>query len=182
MKFGGGFYCSEVEGFYVFNGFFLCMREKYVAPGQMIYYMNVHWNAAELSWKDFRLKVLGATDPSKAEKGSIRGLLLSKWESLGLSAEPGVADNGLHGSASPFEGLVERLNWCKAELLKIPFGKQLLDAGISAEEIRTWAQDPQVIVENGSKGSLFDKFEDMDALHCIDSAVHLQKLNQTGES
>ena len=33
------------------------------------------------------------------------GKILSDWESLGLSASPNVGENGVHASASPFEGI-----------------------------------------------------------------------------
>ena len=39
---------------YVFNGFFMAMREKFVAKGVSIYYFVVQWDAAKLSWADFR--------------------------------------------------------------------------------------------------------------------------------
>eukprot|EP01043_Picozoa_sp_COSAG02_P064455 COSAG02_NODE_9430_length_2219_cov_1.651887_2_plen_90_part_00 len=33
VKFGGGFYCAELEpDCYVFNGFFMAMRAKYTTP------------------------------------------------------------------------------------------------------------------------------------------------------
>ena len=34
------------------------------------------------------------------------GKILSDWETLGLSASPNVGENGVHASASPFEGTV----------------------------------------------------------------------------
>ena len=36
---------------------------------------------------------------------------------------------GMHASASPFEGLAERANWLEAEIKDDAFGKQLLAAG-----------------------------------------------------
>lgn len=61
VKFGGGFYCGsiEVEGkpkIYVFNGFFMSMRSKFVAPGTSIHYYVVEWDPKDLSWSDFRGK------------------------------------------------------------------------------------------------------------------------------
>ena len=66
MKFGGGFYCGliEIEGkdsVYIFNGFFMSMRSKFTKPGTHIYYYSVEWDAATLSWADFRGKGLGPT-------------------------------------------------------------------------------------------------------------------------
>jgi hypothetical protein len=61
VKFGGGFYCGsiEVEGkpkIYAFNGFFMSMRSKFVAPGTSIHYYVVEFDPNDLSWADFRGK------------------------------------------------------------------------------------------------------------------------------
>merc|ERR1712159_619777 len=173
VKFGGGFYCGliEMEGkepAYVFNGFFMSMRSKFTAPGLSIYYYTVEWDAAALSWEDFRGKALGPTDPAEAPEDSLRGLVMKQWEELGLAAEPNVGDNGVHASASPFEGLAERCNWLSVPLAEDAFGKALLDAGIPEKWIVAGCVDPQVpgAKEDGSKGSLFDAVEDLDAEAC----------------
>ena len=110
VKFGGGFYCGlvEVEGktpIYCFNAFFMSMRSKFTAPGLSIYYYSVQWDAAALPWASFRGAVLGPTDPKEAPADAIRGMILARWKELGLAAEPNTGDNGVHASASPFEGL-----------------------------------------------------------------------------
>ena len=61
----------------------------------------------------FVRQVLGPTDPAKAPEGSLRGMMNAQWEALGLAAAPNTTDNGVHASASPFEGLAERMNWLK---------------------------------------------------------------------
>lgn len=73
--------------------------------------------------------MLGPTDPAKAPAGSLRGLLNADWEKLGLPAAPNVTDNGVHASASPFEGLAERMNWLERPLTKDTFGKQVQQWG-----------------------------------------------------
>merc|ERR1711957_1027817 len=80
--------------------------------------------------------------------GSLRGLVLADWEALGLAGEPDVGDNGVHASASPFEGLAERLNWVGTQLEEDAFGQQQLEA-------------------DGTKGSLFDSVEDLDSTECL---------------
>ena len=51
IKFGGGFYCGLVDSIpgkkpiYTFNGFFMEMRSKYVAPSASIHYYVVEWNS-----------------------------------------------------------------------------------------------------------------------------------------
>jgi hypothetical protein len=151
VKFGGGFYCGLVEvpgkkPIYVFNGFFMSMRSKFVAPGTSIHYYVVDFEPSKLSWSDFRGKVLGPTDPAQGPADSLRGKILHDWKSLGLGYEPNVGDNGVHASASPFEGLAERNNWLQAPLEQDEFGKKLIAAGIPVSTIKEWTLDPQVRV------------------------------------
>merc|ERR1712226_1696087 len=116
VKLGGGFYCAKLEKggkgpFYVFNGFFMKMRAGFVKEGASIYYYVVEWSPDDLAWADFRGKVLGPTDPADAPKDSLRGGALADWQNLGLAAAPNTSENCVHASASPFEGLAERMNW-----------------------------------------------------------------------
>jgi hypothetical protein len=155
---------------YVLNGFFMQMRSKFVAPGTSIHWYVVDFDPATLSWSDFRGKVLGPTDPKAAPADSLRGKILKDWKSLGLDYEPNVGDNGVHASASPFEGLAEKINWLKADPAKDPLGAKLIASGVSKATIMEWGNDPQV------KGkSLFDQLEDLDAAECVAKAVSLAK-------
>jgi hypothetical protein len=86
------------------NGFFMSMRSKFVTPGTSIHYYVVDFDPEQLSWSDFRGKVLGPTDPAQAPHDSLRGQILNQWSALGLGYQPNVGDNGVHASASPFEG------------------------------------------------------------------------------
>merc|ERR1719362_776032 len=170
VKFGGGFYCGKLspEGkgtWYMFNGFFMSMRSKFVAPGASVYYYVVEWENTK--WADFRGKVLGETDPAKAPADSLRGLILAKWQELGLTAQPNVGDNGIHASASPFEALSERVNWLGLRIDRDPFGKVLMKAGIPLSTLREWCQDPQVkFGPIPITQSLFDTLEDTDSDWC----------------
>jgi len=175
VKFGGGFYCGliEVAGkkpIYVFNAFFMSMRSKFVQPGTSIHYYVVDFSPDDLHWKDFRGNLLGPTNPEDAPKDSIRGKIFSDWESLGLQYVPNTGDNGVHASASPFEGLAERMNWLKVSPEKDDFGSKLIKSGVPIDAIKSWSIDPQV------KGkSLFDQLEDTDASECISKAIALVK-------
>merc|ERR1712066_345396 len=161
VKFGGGFYCGlvEVEGkepVYVFNGFFMSMRSKFTKPGTEIYYYSVEWDPKQLSWADFRGKVLGPTDPAEAPADSLRGLIMAQWKELGLASEPNVGDNGVHASASPFEAFAERNNWLEVAIKDDHFGSLMINAGIPEKTIKDWSVDPQVAVDAGGKhGSIF---------------------------
>merc|ERR1712176_1532671 len=181
VKFGGGFYCGLIEyggkALYIFNGFFMSMRSKFTKPGTSIFYYSVEWEAAKLSWADFRGKVLGPTDPAEAPAESLRGQILAKWQELGLKECPNVGDNGMHASASPFEGLAERNNWLKLPIGKDRFGRQSLGEGVAMAPIKEWSVDPQVNVEAGKKGSIFDALEDLDADPCLAKLAAISKLN-----
>merc|ERR1711904_424923 len=120
------------------------MRSTYVQEGASIYYYGVEFDPKELSWADFRGKVLGPTDPADAPKDSLRGAALAQWKDLGLPSEPNTGENCCHASASPFEGLCERMNWLSCALDSDAWGKALLDAGVSKKTIEEWSFDPVV--------------------------------------
>ena len=146
------------------------MRSKFVQPGTSIHYYVVDFDQSKLSWGDFRGKVLGPTDPKDAPKDSLRGLILNDWKKLDLKEVPNVGDNGVHASASPAEGLFERMNWLKVDVNKDEFGAKVIKKGVSAKTLEAWSVDPQV------KGkSLFDQLEDLDADDCIKKMVELSK-------
>ena len=113
--------------------------------------------------------MLGPTDPAEAPEGSLRGMIMARWQELGLAAEPNVGDNGVHATASPFEALAERLNWMGAKLEDDAFGKAMLASGIPKDTIMAWTKDPQVAFE-GKKASLFDLLEDLDYDECLAKA------------
>ena len=182
VKLGGGFYCGLVTiksvSLYVFNAFFMTMRSKFVGPNDSIHCFEIQWSPAKLSWDDFRNKVLGPTDPADGPPGSLRKTILDNYAKLGLSSQPNKGDNGVHASASPFEGLAEKSNWLKRSVEQDSFGQALLDAGLSKETIEAWSVDPQVtLTPGGGKGSVFDALEDMDVEACLAKLVQLNDLN-----
>merc|ERR1719473_1891084 len=165
VKFGGGFYVGKLDDIFVVNGFYMAMRAKYTQRPAKIAYYIVRWAADRMSWADFRAEFIGPTNPSKAPPTSLRGEIFAKWESLGLKTEPDTGDNSIHASASPFEALLERMNWLQADVLAEGFGKQVLGAGVPAYMMSEFSQDPQVRY-GGEKTSLFDLLEDTDASAC----------------
>eukprot|EP00560_Eucampia_antarctica_P006334 CAMPEP_0197823358 /NCGR_PEP_ID=MMETSP1437-20131217/700_1 /TAXON_ID=49252 ORGANISM="Eucampia antarctica, Strain CCMP1452" /NCGR_SAMPLE_ID=MMETSP1437 /ASSEMBLY_ACC=CAM_ASM_001096 /LENGTH=342 /DNA_ID=CAMNT_0043422485 /DNA_START=451 /DNA_END=1479 /DNA_ORIENTATION=- len=180
-KFGGGFYCGLVtigdKSLYVFNAFFMNMRSKFVGKDISIHCYEVQWESENLSWSSFRNDLLGPTDPSEAPPGSIRRTILEQYKELGISAEPNKGDNGVHASASPFEGLAEKANWLGHPITSDAFGKALLAGGLSEQTIKDWCVDPRVKMEDGSLGSIFDALEDMNAEDCLKKLVELSKIN-----
>eukprot|EP00567_Pseudictyota_dubia_P011414 CAMPEP_0197443598 /NCGR_PEP_ID=MMETSP1175-20131217/9300_1 /TAXON_ID=1003142 /ORGANISM="Triceratium dubium, Strain CCMP147" /LENGTH=349 /DNA_ID=CAMNT_0042974255 /DNA_START=98 /DNA_END=1147 /DNA_ORIENTATION=+ len=182
VKFGGGFYCGLVSAngkdpLYVFNAFFMAMRSAFVGEGKSIHAYEVEWDPKVLSWESFRGTLLGPTDPAAAPEGSIRKTILDTYKELGLTSVPNKGDNGVHASASPFEGLAEKMNWLGAEISSDAFGKALLDAGLSESTVKDWSVDPRVEQPGGEKGSVFDSLEDTDVQDCLAKLVELNKIN-----
>ena len=177
IKLGGGFYCGKLmagdEACYTFNAFYMSMRDRFTVPGGSIHYFAVEWDAATLAWGDFRGKLLGPTDPAAAPADSIRGLIYSQWKDLGLASEPNTGDNGVHASASPFEGLAEKMNWLEIDPASDAFGSEVISLGV---DLKSWTLDPVVAYPDG-KGSLFDALEDMDSDACLDKAVKINEAN-----
>eukprot|EP00928_Gymnodinium_smaydae_P061177 TRINITY_DN4532_c0_g1_i2.p1 TRINITY_DN4532_c0_g1~~TRINITY_DN4532_c0_g1_i2.p1 ORF type:complete len:847 (-),score=232.12 TRINITY_DN4532_c0_g1_i2:74-2614(-) len=177
VKFGGGFYIAKMTvggtTLYVLNGFYLSTREKFVKEGSSIHYYSVSWRPESRSWEAFRSGTVGATQPAEAAEGSLRRSILQRWKELGLAAEPNMGDNGVHGSASPFEALVERLTWLGSKASSDPFGAALLRAGLSAERIEEWATNPLLYLSGGER-PVFDSLEDQNAEVCIQRMLDLE--------
>jgi len=174
VKLGGGCYVGKIGAFYVVNAFYMVMRAMYTKPGSSVYWFLVDWQSDKLSWKDFRQTVLGATHPADAEPTSLRGRFYKGWEGLGLSCEPHVGENVMHGSASPLEAFVECRNWLQIQAREDRFGQMLLERGVPATSLHEWASDP-LVQHGGGPTSLFDLFEDRDTQECLDLALELVK-------
>lgn len=116
---------------------------------------------------------------TKKAKGSIRRTILDNYKALGLKSKPNTGDNGVHASASPFEGLAERVNWLGKKVEEDSFGKGLLAKGVPVETIKKWSEDAQVSVvgetEDGKTMSVFDTLEDLDA------DISLAKVSKIGK-
>lgn len=174
VKLAPGLYVTEFvdEGFYVINGFYLLNREKFTTPHKRVHYYVLRWKESDLSWRDFRAKLIGATDPERADPASIRSTLLRQWDAIGLEFAPNVSDNGIHASAGPLEGLAERMIWLGTPLDQDEYGQVLLSNGASADMLHDWVTNNPMISlsSNGnsnaaatttSSSSVFDQLEDL---------------------
>lgn len=84
-KLGPGLYIGLVESptddqtsMYVVNGFYMAMRGKYIGEDKSIRCYVVQFDERSCPWKDFRSKVIGATDPTKAAEGSLRYTIMKR--------------------------------------------------------------------------------------------------------
>ena len=110
-----------------------------------LFYYCVEWDDATCSWDTFRSSLIGPTDPVDAPPDSLRGLIAARWEELGLPGPCDRGDNAVHGSASPFEAMIERCNWLTSaskvllccQLASIPVNLHCLERVAVALTFRT---------------------------------------------
>ncbi len=180
-RFGSGFYCGYLtlnnKNVYIINGFYMAMRGKYVAKDASIHAYIIQWNESALTWKDFRSKVIGSTNPANAEKDSIRNTIFHRFQELGLTEQPDTGNNAIHASASPLEALAERCNWCSQAIQQDQFGTMLLGKGIPEASITEWCDNIAVRLPTKSETSghkkdmVFDIVEDLSTHECIEKLV-----------
>jgi nucleoside diphosphate kinase len=134
----------------------------YTSPGRTIVVIEC---AADTDWAMLRQKMTGATDPKKAEPGSIRRTLLDKRGKLGLQ-DVSTASNGVHCSAGPLEAMLEFSRFFSdhedKKLIKLadtPFGEQLARRGLGKKEIAALAKNP-VIGKPGASNYAFNLTEE----------------------
>ncbi|PJJ83339.1 nucleoside-diphosphate kinase [Mucilaginibacter auburnensis] len=164
-KLAGGTYVVEVklddETVYLINGFHGRQLKQFTDAGKSIIVMSLSTDA---DWSDARSNFVGATDPSKANAGSLRRAFLDNKERLGL---PDVSQgaNGVHLSAGPVEALVElqryNSNFTTGQAKQISdfsFGKQLQGA-FGADAVDAIVKNSNVNVD-GKATSVFDLTEE----------------------
>lgn len=153
----------------VINGFYESMRADYCAETAELTYMNIEWDEDVVSWKYMLSKVVGDSDPSLAEVGSIRGQLYKNYKLNGLSVQPTRMDNCVHISRSAFEGLADRMIFVKnASIFEDPFGARLLSSQVPVQAVYQWLYNPFI-----NDKSVFDHFKGMDSDASIRKAHEL---------
>lgn len=109
--------------------------------------------------------MIGSTFPEKASAGSIRGELYARAAEFGYD-KVDIANNGVHLSAGPFEGIAELDNFVAKALGKdifaqLSFVKYMLAQGLTMEQIKKSITNPTLIIEEKAK-DLYGITEDME--------------------
>ena len=164
-KLAGGTYAEAVkvdhETLYIINGFHPRQLRHFTEEGKCIVVMTL---SGDLDWSAARGSFIGATNPAKADEGSIRRSFLDKKEELGL-AEVGQGTNGVHLSAGPVEALVELRRYNsdfsvpggEKDFTSFSFGKKLSEAfGDKLADITGNIN----VVADGKSTSIFDLTEE----------------------
>ena len=171
-KLAGGTYVVEVklddEVVYVINGFHGRQLHQFTDAGKSIIVMSL---SSDTDWSNARSNFIGATDPTKANEGSLRRAFLDNKDSLGL---PDVSQgaNGVHLSAGPVEALVElqryNSNFSTGEaksFTDFSFGKQLAEA-FNETAVQSIVQNKNVDVA-GKSTSVFDLTEEKNSSEAL---------------
>jgi hypothetical protein len=192
--FGPDCYCGNLmlngKNVYVMNGFFMAMREEYVKAGSSTHAYVIQWNADTLSWKDFSTRAIGAADPVKALPDSLRKVIFEMYQTLGMSMSTqssSLANDYIHASASPLEGLAERIHWCSKKVHQDEYGRILLGKGIPEGKILDWCDNVFVSPlpvngkdPNSSGMRIFDVVQGMDSKECAEKLTELYDIELFG--
>lgn len=160
---------------YVVNGFYHALEAQYCAPTATTHALICDWDGAQSSWAQLHSSVVGATDPASAAEHSLRGTLFREWADLEMPSPPNLWHNGVHASASAFEGLTERLRWKKGAMLYTdPLGSRLLTARIKSTQITEWTHNPTL-----EGRPLFDQLQLMNSADCMNFLLKLAEPAST---
>ncbi len=155
-------------GSYGINAFYPAMEENFYNPATAINYYVVEFNPSKVSWEQFRKNILGATDSSKASPASFRGQLYSTH---GTALEFPGRDNFVHGSAGPFEGLVERtIHEPDFDMATNPVGRYLQERDVDLELFKRWKGGQSIT----QLGGLFDATEERNTTEILGQLDRVQ--------
>jgi hypothetical protein len=140
----------------------------FIEDGRSIVTFRVFTNT---DWSTARADFVGATNPSKATKGSIRSVFLEKKDELGLD-DVSQGRNGVHLSAGPIEGLVELCRFSDKSIanennLKDHLAGQKLLSNYNHGKIQDITSDAKV-THADKQTSIFEVTEDMNTTDAVE--------------
>lgn len=150
----------------ILNGFHPQQLDYFISAGKSIVVMVVR---SESPWRVLRSQLIGATDPNKAEQGSIRKLLLENVSALGLTSIS-KGKNGVHLSAGPLEAFfeIERFFGSTGEFWShSSLAAAVAEAGLSKDTLQGLSTNPSGLFGRGEQ-SAFDATEELDMQDVID--------------
>lgn len=150
----------------ILNGFHPQQLDYFISVGKSIVVMVIR---SESPWRVLRSQLIGATDPNKAEQGSIRKLLLENVGALGLTSIS-KGKNGVHLSAGPLEAFfeIERFFGSTAELwAHSNLAAAAAGAGLSNDTLQGLSTNPSGLFGKGEQ-SAFDATEELNMQDVID--------------
>ena len=172
-KIRSGFYVRSVQkdgrNIILVNGFHPEQLSHFTDPSHKIVLMLLHSNT---DWSTLRNEMVGTTFPEKAASGSIRGTLYAHAMEYGFESVT-IANNAVHLSAGPFEGMFEIVNFF-GKIIGLDLQTQppltlrrMLEAGIDYEHAISALENP-LITHSGKSVDLFTATEDMNTDEAVD--------------
>ncbi|MEI6326958.1 MAG: hypothetical protein WCO78_02435 [Candidatus Roizmanbacteria bacterium] len=160
-------YTYAGQDFLLVDGFHPHQLEYFTLPDRRVVLLVCH---SKTEWKKLRWDMIGSTFPEKAATGSIRGELYARAREFGYE-KVDIANNGVHFSVGPFEGIIELDNFLGKALGKdifanLSFVKLMLKEGLSMDQIKKSITNPSVTIE-GKEKDLYGATEDMNPLEAL---------------
>jgi hypothetical protein len=147
------------------NGYLPALLNQYSSPTASISCFNVEWPSDQIiTWPEFLHRIIGDANPSQALGSSLRRIISSEWEELGLQSSLNLINNGVYASASAFEAFADRSLWLDAPWLEDPVGCQLYPLGLTPPVVSTWLTNP--LIEGRRLFSLMEGLGTEDTLCC----------------
>jgi len=172
LKIRSGFYVQSYniagKDIILVNGFHPAQLAHYTDPAHRIVLILIH---SDTPWAALRNEMVGATFPEKALPESIRGTLYAQPATFGLDSV-GIANNGVHLSAGPFEGMFEIMNFF-GRILKLDLEKQMplilqrmIAAGLDKAQGLSTLDNP-ILSHSPKPLDLFTATEDVDTEQAV---------------
>ncbi len=173
VKIRSGFYVRHIKkdgkDMVLVNGFHPKQLAYFTDPAHRIVLMLLHSNNG---WSKLKNGMVGATFPEKAEPNSMRGTFFREAKSYGFESVT-IANNCVHLSAGPFEGMFEIFNFfgriASADLKGVSqplILRKMIASGISKEKALTALDNPRLELD-GKQTDLFSATEDKDTADAI---------------
>jgi hypothetical protein len=176
VKLRSGFYVRHVKkdgvDIALVNGFHPNQLFHFTNPSHKTVLLLIHSNT---SWWKLKNEMIGATFPEKAVPESMRGMLYANAKKYGFDSIT-IANNCVHLSAGPFEGMAEIANFfSKIIMLDVRKQQPLLlkkmgSSGINLDDALKSLDNPPIEYD-GRSTDLFTATEDADS----DKAISIFK-------
>lgn len=163
-KLGAGLYCEkhliDEKTFYILNGFNPFQLSFFTRPGRYIIVFTVN---SKTDWPVLRNRMIGETNPYKADGNSLRAGILRIKDDIGVDINPGR--NGVHLSAGPVEALAEIIRFCSAlpektlDSEEVYTGTRMRELGFDKAAIMKCIANEQITFR-GERRNIFDLTED----------------------
>lgn len=180
-KIRSGFYVKAAQKgdrkLVLVNAFHPEQLAHFTSPTHRIALLLIHSNNG---WSTLKNTMTGATFPEKADPISIRGTLHNNPAPYGFESVT-IANNVVHLSAGPFEGLFEinnffgKLTQLDPAVTQPRIVKQMVAGGLSVADALGALQNP-IVTEDPKPTDLFSATEDMDSEAAV--AVYRQYLGK----